>query len=123
MSQADSKRNGPQANFQFYPGPCNSPSGLEGGVGTLPPGFSQFVHQNKGLNLKILPNERAMLSIFMNKIQVADPDIIVGHAIKDHDLDVMMHRMAASKVNSWSKLGRSKLSKFPVPISEVLTQG
>ena len=79
-------------------------SGLEGGVGTLPPGFSQFVRQNKGLNLKILPNERAMLSIFMNKIQVADPDIIVGHAIKDHDLDVMMHRMAASKVNTWSKL-------------------
>ena len=49
----------------------------------------------------------------MNKIQVADPDIIVGHAIKDHDLDVMMHRMAASKVNTWSKLGRLKLSKVP----------
>ena len=26
----------------------------------------------------------------------------------------MMHRMAASKVNTWSKLGRLKLSKVPV---------
>ena len=88
-------------------------SGLEGGVGTFPPGFPTFVAQNKGMNLKTLPNERAMLNIFMNKIQAADPDIIVGHAIKDHDLDVMMHRMAALKVNQWSKLGRLKLSKVP----------
>jgi DNA polymerase alpha subunit A len=35
-----------------------------------------------------------------------DPDIIVGHNFLGFDLDVLLHRMKANHIETWSRLGR-----------------
>jgi len=42
-----------------------------------------------------------------------DPDVIVGHDVVGYDMDVLLHRIAASKVSHWSKVGRLKRAAMP----------
>jgi len=42
-----------------------------------------------------------------------DPDIIVGHDVVGYDMDVLLHRIAASKISHWSKVGRLKRATVP----------
>lgn len=49
--------------------------------------------------------------IILANIQRADPDIIVGHNFVGFDLDVLLHRMKALKVDQWSRIGRLKRSQ------------
>ena len=46
-------------------------------------------------------------------IHRTDPDVIVGHNFLGFDLDVLLHRMKANKVEFWSRLGRLKRSVWP----------
>jgi hypothetical protein len=46
------------------------------------------------------------------KISEFDPDVLVGHNFMGFDLDVLLHRMQACAVPTWSKLGRLRLEKF-----------
>ena len=43
-------------------------------------------------------------------IHKVDPDVICGHNFLGFDLDVLLHRMKANKVEFWSRLGRLKRS-------------
>jgi len=51
-------------------------------------------------------SERALLSWFAAKVQAADPDVLVGHNCVAGDLDVLLSRMQALKIEGRSKLGR-----------------
>jgi DNA polymerase alpha subunit A len=51
-------------------------------------------------------SERALLSWFAAKVQAVDPDVLVGHNCVAGDLDVLLSRMQALKVEGRSKLGR-----------------
>ena len=42
-----------------------------------------------------------------------DPDVIVGHDVVGYDMDVLLHRIAATKISSWSKVGRLKRATVP----------
>lgn len=50
--------------------------------------------------------ERALLSWFTAKVQAVDPDVLVGHNCLAGDLDVLLSRMQALKIEGRSKLGR-----------------
>jgi len=41
-----------------------------------------------------------------------DPDVIVGHDVA-YDMDVLLHRIAASKISQWSRVGRLKRATVP----------
>uniref|UniRef100_A0A7M5XKP6 DNA polymerase n=1 Tax=Clytia hemisphaerica TaxID=252671 RepID=A0A7M5XKP6_9CNID len=78
------------------------------------------VHQNSNsnrastnANIQVSPNERAMLGLFLAKIQQIDPDVLVGHDIHGFDLDVLLGRFTATKVPFWSKIGRLKRNQVP----------
>jgi DNA polymerase alpha subunit A len=58
-------------------------------------------------------SERALLGLLLARLAAADPDVIVGHNIAGFDLDVLLHRLQATKVAHWSRLGRLKRSRFP----------
>jgi len=75
---------------------------------TLPPGFSQ---QNP--NVLSQPNERALLNCLLAKLQVIDPDFLMGHNIEGFELDLLLTRMKQFKVQQWSKLGRLHLREPP----------
>ncbi|RUS21275.1 DNA polymerase family B-domain-containing protein [Endogone sp. FLAS-F59071] len=51
--------------------------------------------------------------IIVANIQKADPDIIVGHNFVGFDLDVLLHRMKALRIEHWSRIGRLKRSQWP----------
>jgi DNA polymerase alpha subunit A len=80
----------------------------------LPIGFLETVQRN-GSRVEIFRNERALLNfligtfdrpIFIANLSLHDPDIIVGHNFIDFDLDVILHRLKASKAEHWSRIGR-----------------
>ena len=64
--------------------------------------------------LKILgSSERGLLQYVMTQMSVYDADMIVGHNINGHTMDVLMHRMSENRVSNWSRIGRLNLSQFP----------
>tara|TARA_B110000208_G_scaffold103301_1_gene128493 strand:+ start:746 stop:4078 length:3333 start_codon:yes stop_codon:yes gene_type:complete len=58
-------------------------------------------------------NERSLLNFVAVKLHKMDPDVLLGHNILGFGLDVLLHRMQANKVPSWSKIGRLRRTRFP----------
>ena len=62
----------------------------------------------------VAPNERALISRLLARLQRDDPDVLCGHNILGFELDVLLARALALKVgNAWSKVGRLKRNKPP----------
>eukprot|EP00514_Thraustochytrium_sp_LLF1b_P012860 CAMPEP_0184544772 /NCGR_PEP_ID=MMETSP0199_2-20130426/3852_1 /TAXON_ID=1112570 /ORGANISM="Thraustochytrium sp., Strain LLF1b" /LENGTH=1596 /DNA_ID=CAMNT_0026938995 /DNA_START=145 /DNA_END=4935 /DNA_ORIENTATION=+ len=87
---------------------------VRGGKGklSLPGGFAEKARKAAG-HVHVQSNERALLSFLVVQLQKLDPDVILGHNIRQFDLDVLLTRMKANSVSMWSKLGRLRLSKMP----------
>jgi DNA polymerase alpha subunit A len=66
-----------------------------------------------GCKLEVARNEKALLSFFLAQLQRHDPDVLVGHNILGFDLGVLLHRMRATGVDGWSRLGRLNWSQWP----------
>ncbi|KAL3682848.1 hypothetical protein R1sor_000870 [Riccia sorocarpa] len=90
---------------------------LDGGI--FPVGFtSEVAKLNSKVGQTVLSHEsseRALLNHLMLKLYQLDPDVLVGHNISGFDLDVLLHRLQACKVQSkmWSKIGRLRRSQMP----------
>jgi DNA polymerase Pol2 len=63
--------------------------------------------------LRLLPNERAMLSLLTTQIGKWDPDILVGHNAWGYDMQLLLARCVDHKVNTWSKFGRCRKMQLP----------
>ena len=46
-------------------------------------------------------SERGLLQHLLARLQVLDPDVLVGHNIAAFDLDVLLHRLQHHKVGAW----------------------
>ena len=57
------------------------------------------------------PNERALLSMFMAKLQTEDPDVIISHNLVGFEFDVLLSRAVVNKVPLWGRLGRLRRNK------------
>ncbi|KAL2611548.1 hypothetical protein R1flu_023240 [Riccia fluitans] len=90
---------------------------LDGGI--FPVGFtSEVAKLNSKVGQNVLSHEsseRALLNHLLLKLYQLDPDVLIGHNISGFDLDVLLHRLQACKVQSkmWSKIGRLKRSQMP----------
>lgn len=51
-----------------------------------------------------MPNERALLSLFFQKMQQEDPDVLVAHNLMGFDFDILLSRAVALKLATWSKV-------------------
>lgn len=56
------------------------------------------------------PNERALLGRLLTRLHRLDPDIIVGHDLWGHQLDLLVHRLNSHKVAHWHRIGRLRRS-------------
>ncbi len=63
--------------------------------------------------MKVMHDEKALLTVLLAHIERIDPDVLAGHNIAGFDLDVLLHRMRFHKVAAWSKLGRLKRTVMP----------
>eukprot|EP00960_Hanusia_phi_P020062 592676-Hanusia_phi.AAC.2 len=75
--------------------------------------IDQFNASHKDAPRYIHENERALLNAFLAKLQLMDPDVIIGHNFIGFDLDVLLHRMQKLKIPGWSKLGRLRRTNMP----------
>lgn len=64
--------------------------------------------------IELAENERALLNLFLAKINKIDPDVIVGHDVASYDLDILLHRFTQNKVDQWSRLGRLRRTNMPM---------
>jgi DNA polymerase alpha subunit A len=64
-------------------------------------------------HIDVVANERALMSYLLAKLDVIDPDVVVGHSFTGFTLDVLLHRLKEHKLNLWSKLGRVRRKHIP----------
>ncbi|RKP25111.1 DNA polymerase family B-domain-containing protein [Syncephalis pseudoplumigaleata] len=78
----------------------------------FPMGLGQML-QKQNIRTELAKTERALLNYLITMIYKVDPDIIVGHNFLGFDLDVLLHRMKANHVETWSRLGRLRRTVWP----------
>lgn len=95
--------------------------GLSCGSGfpaNFPHDIQNEVRKCKDIALQTFPNERALLSMFLNKIQQEDPDIFSSHNLLGFELDVLLSRAVANKLPNWSILGKLRKTKPPKSVND-----
>lgn len=65
-----------------------------------------------------MPNERALIAAFLNKVQTIDPDVMASHNLFGFEFDVILSRAKEHKVASWDRLGKLKRSRVPKNIND-----
>lgn len=88
----------------------------------FPPNFPHDIQNEvkkcKDINLQTFPNERALLSMFLNRMQQEDPDILASHNLLGFELDVILSRAVANKLPNWSVLGKLRKTRPPKSIND-----
>ncbi|PNY27218.1 DNA polymerase [Tolypocladium capitatum] len=85
----------------------------------FPFGFDQLAKKrNRGLIL-LRKQESDILSFFLAQIDVADPDVILGHQLEGVDYSILLNRLYEKKIHQWSRLGRFRRSQWPASIGKV----
>lgn len=84
---------------------------------TFPHDLGVDVQKSNGC-VATFPNERALLSMFFNKLHQEDPDVIVSHNLFGFELELLMSRATALKLPYWNKLGRLRITRVPKIISD-----
>lgn len=70
----------------------------------------------QGCSPSIMPTERSLISAFIAKVSILDPDIINGHGLVDFDIDTLFRRMKEYGIAQWSK-AFSRIVKTSIPKS------
>ncbi|KAK7433075.1 DNA-directed DNA polymerase alpha catalytic subunit pol1 [Neonectria magnoliae] len=84
----------------------------------FPLGFDQLARQrNRGL-LVLKKQESDLLAFFLAQMDVADPDVILGHQLEGVDYSVLLSRLHEKKIHQWSRLGRFRRAAWPVSIGK-----
>ncbi|KAF4991735.1 hypothetical protein FDECE_13936 [Fusarium decemcellulare] len=84
----------------------------------FPLGFDQLAKKrNRGL-IVLKKQEADILSFFLAQVDVADPDVILGHQLEGVDYSVLLNRLHEKKIHQWSRLGRLRRTQWPSSIGK-----
>ncbi|KAG9246225.1 hypothetical protein BJ878DRAFT_565978 [Calycina marina] len=79
----------------------------------FPIGFDGLAKSRaKGL-VKLVKQESELLQFFLAKLNVVDPDVLVGHQLEGVDFSILLSRLQAKKTRQWSQIGRMRRSDWP----------
>jgi DNA polymerase Pol2 len=92
--------------------PVHSGVDNSSGMAQFPRDFDSEI-QAKMPQLQRMPNERALLNLFVTQIGNWDPDVLVGHNAWGYDIQVILARCVEHKVKIWSKMGRHRRMELP----------
>ena len=53
------------------------------------------------------------LTFDIAKLQIVDPDVLIGHDLENVDYSILLHRMKELKTGQWHRIGRLKRSEWP----------
>jgi DNA polymerase alpha subunit A len=77
-----------------------------------PPGFKLELEKHNG-SVELEKNEAGLLSKFMARFGMCDPDVILGHKLDDVDYGILLSRMRERKTPGWHRIGRLRRSEWP----------
>ena len=84
----------------------------------FPLGFENLAKQRKRGLIVMRKQESELLSFFLAQIDVADPDVILGHQLEGVDYSILINRLVEKKTHQWSRLGRLRRSQWPAAINK-----
>ena len=93
--------------------PCQTftlmrPAGLN-----FPIGFDTEVKKrSKGL-VKLFKHEPEILSFFLARLEMVDPDVLIGHQLEGVDFSILLNRLQARRTPQWSRIGRMRRTQWP----------
>jgi DNA polymerase alpha subunit A len=92
--------------------PCRTFTIMRPVADVYPAGFKLEVEKHKG-SVEMERNEGALLSKFMARFAMMDPDVIMGHKLDDVDYGILLSRMRERKTPGWHRIGRLRRSDWP----------
>jgi len=84
----------------------------------FPLGFDKLVQGRKKGLIKLMQTEANVLSFFLAQIDLADPDIVLGHQLEGVDHSIILNRLHEKKTPKWSRLGRLHRTTWPASIGK-----
>ncbi|QUC22159.1 uncharacterized protein UV8b_06400 [Ustilaginoidea virens] len=85
----------------------------------FPLGFDQLAKKRNRGTIVLKRTEADILTFFLAQVDVADPDVILGHQFEGVDYSVLLNRLREKKIHQWSRLGRFRRSDWPASIGKV----
>ncbi|PFH61789.1 hypothetical protein XA68_16217 [Ophiocordyceps unilateralis] len=86
---------------------------------SFPLGFDQLATKRKRGLIALKKQESDLLSFFLAQVDVADPDVILGHQLEGVDYSVLLNRLFDRKIHQWSRLGRLRRTQWPSSMGKV----
>ncbi|KAK2594219.1 DNA-directed DNA polymerase alpha catalytic subunit pol1 [Conoideocrella luteorostrata] len=84
----------------------------------FPMGFDQLAKKrNRGV-IVLKKAEADILTFFLAQVDVADPDVILGHQLEGVDYSVLLSRLHEKKIHQWSRLGRLRRTQWPASMGK-----
>ncbi|KAH6965548.1 hypothetical protein EDB82DRAFT_303592 [Fusarium venenatum] len=98
--------------------PCRTFTVIRPHGQSFPMGFDQLAKKrNRGL-IVLKKQEADILAFFLAQVDVADPDVILGHQLEGVDYSVLLNRLHEKKIPGWSRLGRLRRTQWPASIGK-----
>ncbi|KAF4948792.1 hypothetical protein FSARC_13648 [Fusarium sarcochroum] len=98
--------------------PCRTFTVIRPHSQAFPMGFDQLAKKrNRGL-IVLKKQEADILAFFLAQVDVADPDVILGHQLEGVDYSVLLNRLHEKKIPGWSRLGRFRRTQWPSSIGK-----
>ena len=85
----------------------------------FPAGFDNLAKQRNRGTIVLKKQESEILAYFLAQVDLADPDVILGHQLEGVDYSILLNRLHEKKTHQWSRLGRLRRSQWPSSITKV----
>ena len=97
--------------------PCKTFTVMRPVENSFPVGFEAICKKQRGA-IMLMKNEQMLLSKFFALLELADPDVLMGHQLQDVDYPILLSRMREKKTPGWHRIGRLRRSDWPKNIGK-----
>ena len=98
--------------------PCQTFTVIRPNGQNFPIGFSAEAEKHRGA-VRLEKTEQALLSSFLAKLQMVDPDVLMGHQLEGVDYSILLSRMRERKTPVWHRVGRLRRTEWPKNIGKL----
>ncbi|QSZ29438.1 hypothetical protein DSL72_003952 [Monilinia vaccinii-corymbosi] len=93
--------------------PCQTFTVMRPNGSHFPIGFEGIVKQRSVGLVKLAKQENEILSFFLARLDLVDPDVLIGHQLEGVDFSILLSRFQARKTPQWSRIGRMRRTQWP----------
>ncbi|PQE13809.1 hypothetical protein CJF30_00006604 [Rutstroemia sp. NJR-2017a BBW] len=93
--------------------PCQTFTVMRPNGSQFPIGFDGVVKQRAKGFVKLVKQETEILSFFLARLDLVDPDVLIGHQLEGVDFSILLSRFQARRTPQWSRIGRMRRTVWP----------